>query len=92
MEVQCSKNYFKNLSPQEAGAFGNNTEKELQKPRPKLKKYVYYAFIENICSACNPMQVKVFVEMHQFCRTTTRNFSLSRLHNTLTVKNKEYVF
>ena len=30
--------------PQEAGAFGNNKEKEMQKPRPKLKKYVYYIF------------------------------------------------
>ena len=26
--------------PQEAGAFGNNIEKEPQKLRPKLKKYV----------------------------------------------------
>ena len=31
------------LSP-EAGAFGNSIEKEPQKPRPKLKKYVYYMF------------------------------------------------
>ena len=28
--------------PQEPGALGNNIEKKLQKPRPKLKKYVYY--------------------------------------------------
>ena len=46
--------------PREAGAFGNNIEKEPQKPRPKLKKRVYYIFTENICSACNPMQVVVF--------------------------------
>ena len=26
---------------QEAGAFGNNIQKEPQKPLPKLKKYVY---------------------------------------------------
>ena len=44
---------------QEAGAFGNNIGKEPQKPRPKLK-YIYYIFTENICSACNPMQVVVF--------------------------------
>ena len=57
IEAQCSKNYFKMLLPQGAGAFGNNIEKELEKPHPKLKKYVNYIFSENICSACNPMQV-----------------------------------
>ena len=46
--------------PQEAGTFRNNTEKEPQKPRPKLKKYVCYIFTDNICSACNPMQLVVF--------------------------------
>ena len=46
--------------PQEAGAFGNNIEKELQKWCPRLKKYVYYIFTENICSACNPMQMVIF--------------------------------
>ena len=56
IEVQCSKNYFKT---QEAGAFVSNVEKEQQKPRPKLKKCIYYIFTENICSACNPMQVVV---------------------------------
>ena len=60
IEVQCSKNYFKIFLTQEAGAFGNNIEKEPQKPCPKLKKYVYYIFTENICSACSPMQVVVF--------------------------------
>ena len=29
----------------------NNIEKERQKPRLKLKKYVYYIFTENIFSA-----------------------------------------
>ena len=48
------------FKPQEAGAFGNNTEKEPQKPRPKLKKYVSYMFTENICSAGSPMQVVDF--------------------------------
>ena len=42
---------FQTFLPQETGTFGNNIEKEPQKPRPKLKKYVYYVFIENICSA-----------------------------------------
>ena len=31
---------------QETGAFGNNIEKGPQKPRPKLKKYVYYIYRE----------------------------------------------
>ena len=42
---------------QEAGAFGNNKEIEPQKTTPKIEKYVYYIFTENICSACNPVQV-----------------------------------
>ena len=46
--------------PQEAGAFGNDIERELQKVRPKLKKYVYYIFNEKICSACSPVQLVVF--------------------------------
>ena len=45
--------------PQEAWAFGNNIEEEPQKPHVKLKKYVYYFFTDNICSASNPMQVLV---------------------------------
>ena len=41
MEVQCSKSHFKIFLSQEAGASGNNIEKEMQKPRPKLKKHIY---------------------------------------------------
>ena len=41
IEVQCSKNYFKISLSQEAGASGNNTENEQQKPPPKLKKCKY---------------------------------------------------
>ena len=37
-DVQCSKSYFNFFLPQEAGAFGNNMEKEPQKLPPKLKK------------------------------------------------------
>ena len=50
---------FQFFFPQEAGAFRNNIKKEPSKSRPKLKKYVYI-FTDNICSACNPMQVVVF--------------------------------
>ena len=60
MEVQCCKYYFKFFLSQKAGALGNNIEKEPQKPRQKLKKYVYYILKENICSACNPMQAVGF--------------------------------
>ena len=42
---------FQFFLPQKAGAFGNITEKELQRPHPEFKKYVYYIFTENICSA-----------------------------------------
>ena len=48
--------YFKTFFIQGAEAFGNNIEKEPQKPRSKLEKYVYYIFTENICSACNPIK------------------------------------
>ena len=46
IEVQCSKNYFKMFLPQEAGAFRNNIEKELQHPRPKLNKYIVNIYRE----------------------------------------------
>ena len=59
-QVQCSKNYFNFFLLQEAAAFGNNIEKEPQKPLPKSKKYVFYIFTDNICSSFNPMQVKFF--------------------------------
>ena len=48
IEVLCCKNYFKIFLPQEAGAFGNKIEKEPQKSRPKLKKYVCYIFTEKM--------------------------------------------
>ena len=38
IEVQCSRNYFKFVLPQEAGAFGNNIKKDPQRPRPKTEK------------------------------------------------------
>ena len=60
IEGKCSKNYFEISLTQEAGASGNNIEKEPQKPHPKWKKYMYQIFTENICSARNPMQVVVF--------------------------------
>ena len=52
-----SKFYYK-----KAGAFGNNVEKEPQKPCPKLKKFVYYIFTENIYCVFKPMQVVVFLQ------------------------------
>ena len=38
----------------------NGKEKKPQKPHPKFKKYKYQIFTENICSACNPVQVIIF--------------------------------
>ena len=35
-------------------------EKNRKKATLKTERYVYYIFTENICSACNPMQVVVF--------------------------------
>ena len=55
-----TQNLFHFFLPQEAGVIGNSIRKEPQNSCPKLKKYVYYIFTENICSACNPMQVVVF--------------------------------
>ena len=48
--------YHKNLKLLEI------TEKELQKSPRKLKKYKFQIFTENICSACNPMQVVAFLQ------------------------------
>ena len=50
---------FNFFLPQEAGAFGNNLEKEPQKPRPKLKN-VYVIYLQRTCSACNAMHVVAF--------------------------------
>ena len=50
IEVQCSKNYFKNFLLQEAGASRNNIEKEQQKPHPKLKKYIWNIYRDYLIS------------------------------------------
>ena len=54
-----SFHYF--ILPQEAGTL--NIEKELEKVHPKLKKYLYYMFTGNICSACSPIQVVVVLQI-----------------------------
>ena len=40
VEAKYSEKYLKISLLQEAGASGENIEKEPQKPRPKLKKYI----------------------------------------------------
>ena len=40
VEAKYSENYLKISLLQEAGTSGENIEKEPQKPRPKLKKYI----------------------------------------------------
>ena len=44
-EVQWSKSHLNFFLPEEAAAFGNNTEKKPQKQRPKLIIYNIYMFI-----------------------------------------------
>ena len=65
---------FQNFLPQDTEAFRNEIEKEPQKPRPKLEKYVYYIFTENICSVCSPMQVVVFCKSVLILRNDDSNF------------------
>ena len=48
------------LIQQEAGTFGKGTAKAT----PKIENYVCYLFTESICSACNPVQVVVFVNLY----------------------------
>ena len=60
VSMAMQQKIFQNFSPGEAEAFGNNIEMEPQKPHWKLKKHTYdrfYIFTDNICSACNPIQV-----------------------------------
>ena len=45
------------LLPEETGAFGNNIEKEPQKPQQKLKKYVYCKYLQRT-SALPAIQCK----------------------------------
>ena len=59
---------------QEAGAFGNNIEKKPQKPRPKLKKYVYYIFTENICSVCSNASGSIFCQIILILQNNDLNF------------------
>ena len=47
IEVQCSKNYFKIFLSQEAGAFGNDIEKEPQKSHTKLEN-MYIIYLQRI--------------------------------------------
>ena len=63
IEVQCSKNYFSFFLPQEAWAFGNN-RKGTTKATPKIKKYVYCIYADNICSVFNPVQVAIFCKIY----------------------------
>ena len=41
-------------------SFSKEHRKVRVKASPKIEKYVYYIFTENICSARSPMQVVVF--------------------------------
>ena len=53
------------------------------KATPKIGKYVYYIFTENICSARNPMQVVVFCKHVLILYNNDSNF--------LTLKVAQYL-
>ena len=63
---------FRFFLPQEAGAFGNNKEKELQKPQPKLEKYFYIYREYLLCLQSNGSGSF----LQKFCRITTQIFLL----------------
>ena len=52
------QNLFQFFVSQKAETCGNNIEKELQKPRPKLKK-IHQIFTKNICFDFSPLEVVV---------------------------------
>ena len=42
------KKLFQNFLSQEVATSENNIEKEPQKPRPRLKKYIYIKYLQTI--------------------------------------------
>ena len=70
---------FQFFLPQEAGNFGNSIKKEPQNSLSKLKKYVYYTFKKNYCSACNPVQVIVFYKNVLILQNNNSNFITLRV-------------
>ena len=75
-EVQCSENYLELLLQQEDGAFGNNIEKDPQKPPSKMKNmYIIYLLRIFILPAMR-CKCYFFPNMYKFCRTKTQVFSL----------------
>ena len=96
VELQCSENYFKFFLPKEAGAFGNNIQKIPQKPCPKLKKYAFCIFTENICSACNSMQMVFSCKNASILQNIDSNFLTLKLayypNNTIKLKHKECLY
>ena len=56
MQQKLAQNFFRTRS----WRFLKEQRKRTAKATPKIEEYVYYIFTENICSACNPMQVVFF--------------------------------
>ena len=52
------------------------TQERTAKATPKIEKYVYYIFTEDICSACNPMQVVVFCKHALILQNNDSNVTL----------------
>ena len=70
MHQKLVQNFFTTRS----WSFWKNHRKGTAKVTPKIEKYAYYIFTENICSACNPMQVVVFCK---HVLTTVKRLKLS---------------
>ena len=62
---------FQFILLQEAGASGNNIEKEPQRPMPKIEKDKYTG---NIFSTCNAIQVVVFCKHLLSLKNNNSNF------------------
>ena len=68
MEAQCNKKLFRFFLPQEAGALGNNIEKEPQKSCPKLKKKKKKNTVHHVpkCMSCHKAIVVITGRAHSF--------------------------
>ena len=77
-------------------SFGNNIQKIPQKPCPKLKKYAFCIFTENICSACNSMQMVFSCKNASILQNIDSNFLTLKLayypNNTIKLKHKECLY
>ena len=60
MQQKLVQNFFYNKKLELWEITKERNRKRTAKATTKTEKYVYYIFIENICSSYNPMQLVVF--------------------------------